>query len=88
MIVWAFVVVVMSILSYLADVGVISILDLRIPVLGASLMSAVLLLCGLGMMGRIKYMVSKGEKENLLDKVKKLEKRLEEPKNANGSKAE
>ena len=88
MIAWAFVVVVMSILSYLADVGVISILNLRIPVLGASLMSVVLLLCGLGMMGRIKYMVSKGEKENLHDKVKKLEQRLEELKNADGSKTE
>lgn len=81
MIVWAFVIVVMAILSYLADVGVISILDLRVPVLGASLMSVVLMLCGLGMMGRIKSMVSKGEKENLQDKVGELEKRLEELKN-------
>ncbi len=79
MIIWAFVVVVMAILSYLADVGAISFLrELRVPFLGASTMSVVLLLCGLGMMGRIHHMIKRGGKEKLRARVKELEEKLKE----------
>lgn len=80
---WAFVIVVMAILSYLADVEVISFLkDLRVPFLGASTMSVVLLLCGLGMMGRIHHMIRNGAKEKLRERVKELEEKLKEKSSA------
>jgi len=83
MIIWAFVIVVMAILSYLADVGAISFLrDLRVPFLGASTMSVVLLLCGLGMMGRIHHMIKRGGKEKLRERVKELEEKLKEKSSA------
>ncbi len=79
MIIWAFVIVALAVLSYLTDVGVIPVLqDMRVPVLGASLMSVLLMLCGLGMMGRVGHMVRKGEKEDLKDTVQTLEKKLKE----------
>ncbi len=79
MIIWAFIIVVMAILSYLVDVGAVSFLrDLRVPFLGASTMSVVLLLCGLGMMGRIHHMVSKGAVEKLRERIKELEEKLKE----------
>ena len=84
MIVWAFVVVVLAILSYLGDVGVISILyEFRYPPLGASqygvsLMSTLLMLCGLGMMASVGYMARKREKEKLKKQVHELEEKLEQ----------
>ena len=85
MIGWAFVVVAMAVLSYLGDVGVITVFqDLRIPVLGASLMSVLLMLCGLGMMSKVGSMVKKGEKESLKQQVTELEKKLKEKESSEG----
>lgn len=78
MIGWAFVVVAMAILSYLGDVGVITVFQEKIPILGASLMSVLLMLCGIGMMGKVGGMVRKGEKEGLKQQVTELEKKLKE----------
>ncbi len=78
MIGWAFVVVAMAILSYLGDVGVIIVFQEKIPVLGVSWMSVLLMLCGLGMMGKVGGMVKKGEKEGLKQQVTELEKKLKE----------
>ena len=80
MIGWAFVVVAMAILSYLGDVGIITVFQEKIPVLGGSLMSVLLMLCGLGMMGKVGGMVKKGEKEGLKRQVTELEKKLKENK--------
>lgn len=78
MVVWAFVVVGMAILSYLADVDVLPIFRKPIPVLQGSLMSVLLILYGLAMMCRVGYVVRKGEKEDLKKRVQELEKKLKE----------
>ena len=55
--IWALAVVGLAILSYLADMGILPILhSLKVPGLGASIMSILLILCGLGMMTRVGHM--------------------------------
>jgi len=77
MIWWVFLLVVVTILSYLSDVGALSFIqDLRVPFLNASLMSILVLLCLVGLLGRMMQMSKKGEKEALREKVKQLEKEL------------
>ena len=74
MIWWILVLAVLTILSYLADTGVWTFLqDIRVPVLNASLLSVLLLLCTLGILLRMLYMRSKGEKEKLRSMVHQLE---------------
>jgi hypothetical protein len=74
MIWWVLVLCVLTILSYLADAGIWTLLqDIRIPMLNASLLSVLLLLCTLGILLRMLYMRSKGEKERLRSKVHQLE---------------
>ena len=77
MIWWVFLLVIVTIMSYLSDVGVLTFLqDWRIPLLNASLMSILILLCLIGLLGRMMRMTKKGEKEALREKVKQLEKEL------------
>ena len=79
MIWWVFVLVIVTILSYLSDVGILTFLqDFRVPFLNASLMSILVLLCLIGLLVRLMKMSKKGEKEALREKVKKLEKELSE----------
>jgi len=76
MIGWILVLAVLTILSYLADAGVWTLLqDIRIPFLNASLLSVLLLLCTLGILLRMLSMRSKGEKEKLRSMVRELEKK-------------
>jgi len=76
MIWWILVLAVLTILSYLADAGVWTLLqDIRIPFLNASLLSVLLLLCTLGILLRMLSMRSKGEKEKLRSMVRDLEKK-------------
>lgn len=71
---WVLVLAVLTILSYLADAGVWTLLqDIRIPFLNASLLSVLLLLCTLGILIRMLYMRNRGEKEKLRSMVHKLE---------------
>ncbi len=73
---WVLALSILTILSYLADTGVWTLLqDIRIPVLDASLLSVLLLLCTLGILLRMLYKRSKGEKEVLRSKVHQLEKK-------------
>jgi Ca2+/Na+ antiporter len=77
MIWWVFLLVVVTILSYLSDVGVLTFIqDLRVPFLNASLMSILVLLCLIGLLARMMQMSKKGEKEALREKVKQMEKEL------------
>lgn len=83
MIVWALIVVGVAVLSYLGDIGVNTLIfNQRVPLPGftsnPSLASVLLMFCGLGMLGRIKYMMKKGGKERLQDRIRELEKKLEE----------
>jgi hypothetical protein len=76
MIWWVFFLAVLTILSYLADAGVWTLLqDIRVPLLDASLLSVLLLLCTLGILIRMLYMRRRGEKEKLRSMVHKLEKK-------------
>lgn len=69
--------VVITSLSYLSDVGLLAFLqEWKVPVLNASLLSVLLLLCLVGLLSRLMLMSKKGEKEALKDKVRQLEKEL------------
>jgi hypothetical protein len=73
---WVLVLAVLTILSYLADSGVWTLLqDIRIPLLNASLLSVLLLLCTLGILVRMLHKKNKGEKEKLRELVDRLEQR-------------
>lgn len=77
MIWWVLALAVLTILSYLSDVGVLSFMQtLRIPFLNASLLSLLILLCTAGILGRMLFMAKKGEKESLREKIGDLERRL------------
>lgn len=74
MIWWVFLLVIVTILSYLTDVGLITFMqDWRIPFLNASLLSLLMLLCMLGLLGRMMQKSKRGEKETLREKINKLE---------------
>jgi uncharacterized membrane protein YhaH (DUF805 family) len=74
MVYWIFFLTVLTILSYLSDVGVLTFFqDMRIPFLDASLLSVLLLLCTLGILVRMLVMRKKGEKESLAARIAELE---------------
>jgi hypothetical protein len=76
MIWWILVLAVLTILSYLADAGVWTLLqDIRVPLLNASLLSVLLLLCTLGILIRMLYKKNRGEKEKLRSMVDDLERK-------------
>lgn len=76
MIWWIMLLVILSILSYLSDVGVLSFLNVRVPVLNASLLSLLILLAAAGLLSRMLWMKKKGRRENLETKIQELEGRL------------
>ncbi len=74
MIYWIFFLTVLTILSYLSDVGILTFFqDIRIPFLDASLLSVLLLLCTLGILVRMLQKRKKGEKESLAARIADLE---------------
>lgn len=78
MIVWVVVLTVLAILSYLSDVGVLTLLqNIRIPFLNASIMSILLLFCAAAMLIRVLLKMKQREKELLGTKITALEKELQ-----------
>jgi membrane protein implicated in regulation of membrane protease activity len=76
---WIFGLVIVTILSYLSDVGVIAFMqDWKVPFLNASVLSILILLCLIGLLVRMLRMSKKGEKETLKEKIKELEKKIAE----------
>lgn len=73
---WVLLLAILSILSYLSDVGVLTFLDVRVPVLNASLLSLLILLAAAGLLSRMLWMKRKGRRENLETKIQELEGRL------------
>ena len=74
---WILILAVVTILSYLSDVGILPFLEnLRIPFLNASIVSILILLCMIGVLGRMLQKAKKGEKENLKERILELEKEL------------
>ena len=77
MIWWVFLLVILSVLSYLNDTGVLTFLqNVRIPFLHASLLSFLILVCAAGILIRMLWMRKKGEKEGLRERIVRLEKEL------------
>ncbi len=76
MIWWILSVVVVSLLSYLADVGVLVILREPVPFLGGSTISVVLMGCCIGMLLRIGRLSRRKEKESMKNRVDHLEDQL------------
>jgi hypothetical protein len=76
MIWWVLSLAVLSILSYLSDVGVIDLQHLRVPFLDASLLSVLILLAAAGILVRMLWMKRKGRKEQLEKKIQDLEGKL------------
>ena len=78
MVVWILVLAVLTIFSYLSDVGVLQFLqDFRVPFLNASVMSLLILLCTAAMLGRVLTKIRSKEKETLGTKVIQLNKELQ-----------
>jgi len=77
MIWWVFLLVILTVLSYLSDIGLITFMkDWRVPFLNASLLSFLMLLCMLGLLGRMMQKSKKGEKETLRERIEQLEREI------------
>jgi len=78
MILWVVILAVLTILSYLSDIGVLTFLkDIRIPFLNASIMSILLLICAAAMLIRVLLKIKQKEKEMLGTKITALERELQ-----------
>jgi cytochrome c oxidase subunit IV len=76
MIWWVLGLAVLSVLSYLSDVGVINLQGMRVPFLNASLLSVLILLAAAGIMARMLFMKRKGRREALQKRIQDLENKL------------
>jgi hypothetical protein len=76
MIWWVLGLVILSILSYLSDVGVISLQGMRVPILNASLLSVLILLAAAGILARMLFLKKKGRREELQKRLQDLESKL------------
>ena len=76
MIWWNLGLAVLAILSYLSDVGIISLHGWRVPILNASLLSVLILLAAAGIMARMLFMKRKGRREALQKRIQDLENKL------------
>jgi len=77
MIWWVGFMVILTVLSYLNDTGVISFLqNIKIPFLHASLLSFLILVGTAGILIRMLLKKRRGEKEGLKERVKRLEQEL------------
>jgi hypothetical protein len=76
MIWWVLLLAVLSILSYLTDVGVVSFLNFKVPLLNASLLSLLILLAAAGLLFRMLYMKRKGQRERMQKRIQELEGKL------------
>ncbi len=73
---WVLFLAVLSILSYLTDVGILTWLSVRVPFFNASLLSVLILLAAAGVLVRILWMRKKGRREEMARRIDSLEKKL------------
>ena len=74
---WVLSLAVVGTLSYLTDVGVLSFMQaLKVPFLNASLTSILILLCTIGLLGRMLMKMKIGKKESLANRIIELEKKM------------
>jgi hypothetical protein len=76
MIWWVLGLAVLSILSYLSDVGVINLHGTRVPFLNASIVSVLILLAAAGILARMLHLKRRGRREELQRRVQELESKL------------
>jgi hypothetical protein len=76
MIWWVLGLTVLSILSYLSDIGFVDLRGLRVPFLNASLLSVLILLAAAGILARMLSMKRRGRREHLEKKIRDLEGKL------------
>jgi len=85
MVIWILVLAILTILSYLSDVGLLPFLqNLRVPLFNVSIMSLLILLCTGVMLGRVLLKVKAKEKETLETKVVELQRELQAIKEKEG----
>jgi hypothetical protein len=71
---WVLWLALLTVLSYLADTGLVDVLrDTRVPVLNASVISVLMLVSTLGLLYRIQGRKKAGEKEQLKARIAELE---------------
>ncbi len=82
---WVLILLVLVILSYLSQLGVLFTMQIRSPYLVATIINIMILACIFGVVVRILKRMRKKEKETLILKVKELEEKLKAKKEENSS---
>lgn len=73
MIWWTLAVTTVALCSYLTDVEVITIFSGRVPFIGGSTISVLLMVCCIGMLVRIARLSRRGDRESMKNRVSHLE---------------
>ncbi len=82
---WVLFLLVLVILSYLSQLGILFTMQIRSPYLVATIINIMILGCIVGVVVRILKRMRKKEKETLVIKVKELEEKLKAKKEENSS---
>ncbi len=82
---WVLFLLVLVILSYLSQLGILFTMQIKSPYLVATIINIMILSCIVGVVVRILKRMSKKEKETLVLKVKDLEEKLKAAKEKNSS---
>lgn len=80
---WVLFLLVLVILSYLSQLGILFTMQIKSPYLVATIINIMILGCIVGVVVRILKMTRKKEKETLILKVKELEEKLKAKKEEN-----
>ena len=82
---WVLLLLVLVILSYLSQLGILFTMQIKSPYLVATIINIMILCCIVGVVVRILKRMRKKEKETLILKVKELEEKLKPKKEENSS---
>jgi len=82
---WVLFLLVLVILSYLSQLGILFTMQIKSPYLVATIINIMILSCIVGVVVRILKRTRKKEKETLILKVKELEEKLKAKKEENSS---
>ena len=82
---WVLFLLVLVILSYLSQLGILFTMQIKSPYLVATIINIMILGCIVGVVARILRRMRKKEKETLILKIKELEEKLKPKKEENSS---
>ncbi len=82
---WVLFLLVLVILSYLSQLGILFTMQIKSPYLVATIINIMILGCIVGVVARILKRMRKKEKETLILKIKELEEKLKAKKEENSS---